>query len=75
MPIDALRAWPEIADVQRDNERLHITAADAEAVVRRLLAADPDLRELEVQRAGLAEAFTELTRDDAETSANQREAA
>jgi ABC-2 type transport system ATP-binding protein len=75
LPIDALRAWPEITDVQRDNERLHITAADAEAVVRRLLAADPHLRELEVQRAGLAEAFTELTRDDAETSANQREAA
>lgn len=76
LPIEALRAWPEIADVQRDNERLHITAADAEAVVRRLLAADPQLRELEVQRAGLAEAFTELTRDAAETAGtDQREAA
>ncbi|MFC5441438.1 ABC transporter ATP-binding protein [Rhodanobacter ginsenosidimutans] len=76
LSIDTLRAWPEIADVQQDNERLHITAADAEAVVRRLLAADLQLRELEVQRAGLAEAFTELTRDAAETAGtDQREAA
>jgi ABC-2 type transport system ATP-binding protein len=76
LSIDALRAWPEIADVQQENGRLHITAADAEAVVRRLLAADPQLRELEVQRAGLAEAFTELTRDAAETAGtDQREAA
>ena len=30
---------------------------------RRLLDADPLLSELEVRRAGLAEAFTELTRD------------
>jgi ABC-2 type transport system ATP-binding protein len=76
LSIDTLRAWPEITDVQQENGRLHITAADAEAVVRRLLAADPQLRELEVQRAGLAEAFTELTRDAAETAgADQREAA
>jgi ABC-2 type transport system ATP-binding protein len=32
-------------------------------VVRRLLDADPGLSELEVQRAGLAEAFQEITRD------------
>lgn len=75
LPIDTLRGWPEISEVRRENERLHITAADAEAVVRRLLAADPELRELEVQRAGLAEAFTELTRDADEASDIQREAA
>jgi ABC-2 type transport system ATP-binding protein len=76
LSIAILRGWPEIADVQQENRQLHITAANAEAVVRRLLAADPQLRELEVRRAGLAEAFTELTRDDAEPSgADQREAA
>jgi ABC-2 type transport system ATP-binding protein len=76
LSIDMLRDWPEISEVRRENERLHIAAAEAEAVVRRLLAADPALRELEVQRAGLAEAFTELTRDTDETSsADQREAA
>jgi ABC-2 type transport system ATP-binding protein len=76
LSIDMVRGWPEVSEVRRDNERLHITAAEAEVVVRRLLAADLQLRELEVQRAGLAEAFTELTRDADEASdTDQREAA
>jgi ABC-2 type transport system ATP-binding protein len=37
--------------------------SNAESVVRRLLAADPDLADLEVRRAGLSEAFAELTQD------------
>jgi ABC-type multidrug transport system, ATPase component len=76
LSIDTVRGWSEVSEVRRDNERLHITAAEAELVVRRLLAADLQLRELEVQRAGLAEAFTELTRDADEASdTDQREAA
>jgi ABC-2 type transport system ATP-binding protein len=71
-----VRVWPEVSEVRRDNERLHISTAEAEAVVRRLLDADPQLTELEVQRAGLAEAFTELTRDAGELAdIDQREAA
>jgi ABC-2 type transport system ATP-binding protein len=58
-----IRAWPEVLAVDRDQYRLRITAAAAEPVVRRLLAADPGLSELEIERAGLAEAFTELTRE------------
>jgi ABC-2 type transport system ATP-binding protein len=49
--------------VQRQGDYLDIVADAAEPVVRRLLAADPELAELEVQRAGLAEAFAELTRN------------
>jgi ABC-2 type transport system ATP-binding protein len=45
--------------------RLHITAVDAEPVVRRLLDADAYLCDLEIRRAGLAEAFTELTKEAA----------
>ena len=75
LSVDMLRGWPEISELRRENDRLHIAAADAETVVRRLLAADPELRELEVQRAGLAEAFTELTRDAEEASDTQREPA
>ena len=75
LSVDVLRGWPEISELRRENDRLHIAAADAETVVRRLLAADPELRELEVHRAGLAEAFTELTRDAEEASDTQREAA
>ncbi|MBB6246015.1 ABC transporter ATP-binding protein [Rhodanobacter sp. A1T4] len=74
--IEKVRGWPDVAEARLDGERLHITTADAETVVRHLLGADAQLRELEVQRAGLAEAFTELTRDADEVSAtDQREAA
>ena len=48
---------------QREGERLDIVAEEAEPVVRRLLDEDPALTELEVQRAGLADAFLALTRD------------
>ena len=76
LTIDAIRDWPEVSEVRRESERLHITTADAESVVRRLLGADAQLSELEVQRAGLAEAFTELTRDAGQTIDNdQRKAA
>ena len=59
--IDALRGWPEIERVECDGEHLNLFTESAEAVLRHLLAADPSLRELEVQRAGLAEAFVEIT--------------
>ncbi|MBA2077868.1 ABC transporter ATP-binding protein [Rhodanobacter sp. PCA2] len=64
---DAVAAWAEVASATRQGGRLQIATARAETVVRRLLDADPALAELEVQRAGLAEAFTELTRDPAAT--------
>lgn len=55
--------WPDVQTVNRDQQRLHITASNAETVVRHLLTADDDLQELEVRRAGLSEAFTELTQE------------
>ena len=61
----AVATWPDVASAAREDGHLRIATAQAEAVVRRLLDADPALCELEVQRAGLAEAFTELTRETA----------
>ncbi|HEX7816420.1 ABC transporter ATP-binding protein [Dyella sp.] len=58
----------DIDEVKEEHGRLSITTVQAENVVRRLLAADPDVRELEVHRAGLSEAFTELTRDQSRIS-------
>ena len=55
--------WPGVKSVSRAGHQLHITVMDAETVVRLLLSEDPDLRELEVSRAGLAEAFTEITKE------------
>jgi ABC-type multidrug transport system ATPase subunit/peptidoglycan/LPS O-acetylase OafA/YrhL len=60
-----VRAWPNVVDARRETEKLHITASDAESVVRRLLAVDERLSNLEVRQAGLAEAFTELTKEAA----------
>jgi len=65
LTVETVRAWPGVADASRDRNRLLITATDAEGVVRRLLANDPDLRRLDVREAGLADAFNELTREAA----------
>ena len=67
-------AWPEVAEARDEEDRLWLSTGSAEAVVRRLLAADAHLDQLEVQRAGLAEAFAELTRA-AEAPNDTREAA
>jgi ABC-2 type transport system ATP-binding protein len=61
----AIGAWPEVRSVCRDGERLEIVTDAAEIVVRQLLFEDSDVSELEVQRAGLAEAFVEITREAA----------
>jgi ABC-2 type transport system ATP-binding protein len=63
--VQDVRGWPGVESADREQQRLHITTRDAEGVVRRLLAVDPDLRELEVRRAGLADAFNELTQEAA----------
>jgi ABC-2 type transport system ATP-binding protein len=46
---------------ERERDRLRISTRSAEAVLVRLFGADPALQDIEVRRAGLAEAFTELT--------------
>ena len=58
-------AWPDVMAATRDGERLEIVAAAVEAVVYRLLSGDPTLSELEVTRAGLADAFVEITKEAA----------
>jgi ABC-2 type transport system ATP-binding protein len=58
-----LACWPGVESIDRDDRKVRLTVRDAEAVVRRLLITDPEVRDLEVLRAGLAEAFTELTQE------------
>ena len=54
--------WAGVQDARAGEDgRLQVIAAQAEPVVRRLLAEDPSLSELEVRRAGLADAFLALT--------------
>jgi ABC-2 type transport system ATP-binding protein len=56
--------WPNVVDaIHGSDGRLQIRSTQAEAVLRRLLADDPAVSDLEVRRAGLAETFIELTRE------------
>lgn len=59
---EAIGRWPAVSQAQREGDRLVVTTAEPERVLRRLLDADGALSGLEVRRGGLAEAFTELTR-------------
>ncbi len=63
LAVEEVSTWPGVENASRDQHGLHITAIDADAVVRRLMAADENLQELEVRSAGLAEAFAELTKE------------
>jgi ABC-type multidrug transport system ATPase subunit/peptidoglycan/LPS O-acetylase OafA/YrhL len=65
LPEDQIRAWPDVVGVRADAGRVEITVVESEDVLRRLLASDQSVRDLEVRRAGLAEAFIEITREAA----------
>jgi ABC-2 type transport system ATP-binding protein len=75
LDVASVAAWPEVVEARMDGDRLWMSTAHAEALLRRLLAADDQLGALEVQAAGLAEAFTELTDAADSAAASQREAA
>ena len=62
---EAIARWPRVRSALRSGERVEIVTDAAEHVVRELLAQDAALSELEVRRAGLAEAFVEITREAA----------
>ncbi|MCE7032043.1 ABC transporter ATP-binding protein [Lysobacter sp. GX 14042] len=55
--------WPRVRAATREEGKLEVVTDAAEDVVRRLLAQDPELTGLDVSRAGLAEAFLEITRE------------
>jgi len=65
LPLETIGAWPDVRSVHRDGDRFEIVTDAAESVVRQLLREDMDLRDLEVQRAGLVEAFVEITQEAA----------
>jgi ABC-2 type transport system ATP-binding protein len=58
-----IKQWPGIDSVGYDGDYLVIQTQDAEAMVQQLMKADPGLQQLEIKRAGLAEAFVELTKE------------
>ena len=63
LTISIIKQWPHIDSVSHEGQYLTIQTADAESVTRQLLNADAGLAQLEIKRAGLAEAFIELTKE------------
>ncbi len=62
---EQVRGWAGVSSATWQEGRLEVEATAAEPVVRRLLEADAELCDLEVRRAGLAEAFVQITREAA----------
>ncbi len=60
-----VQAWAELESASITNATLIIQTHHAEAVARRLLALDANLSNLEINRAGFAEAFVQLTKEQA----------
>ncbi len=63
LPAALIAGWPEAGEVQMDGERCEIRTAQPEALLRRWLAADASLSDLEVLPLSLEEAFLTLTAD------------
>jgi ABC-2 type transport system ATP-binding protein len=66
IPLATLSGWAEVVHAglaSGADDRTELTVTNAESFIRRLLDADPDVTDLELARAGLAEAFVELTRN------------
>jgi ABC-2 type transport system ATP-binding protein len=63
LPADLVRGWPEVLSLEEGRGRMQITTRAAEALLLKLFREDPALADVEVRRAGLAEAFNELTHD------------
>ncbi|KFN46525.1 hypothetical protein N790_08585 [Arenimonas malthae CC-JY-1] len=61
LPAAAVAAWPEVRRVEDRDGRLDVASHDVEALLRRWLAADAGLRELEVRPMSLEDAFLTLT--------------
>lgn len=76
VPADTVATWAGVRSAERVDGYLLVTAEHAEPVVRRLLDDDPQLADLEVQRAGLADAFVAMTTTaDGAADAHRQEAA
>jgi ABC-2 type transport system ATP-binding protein len=61
--VDALAALPGVGTAERRGEAVILRCADSDAAIRAMLAAHPDVRDIEIAAAGLEQAFLALTGD------------
>ena len=55
-----VRDWPAVEAVERRGRLLEVTTSSLEGTLRQLLNADSGLSDLQVHRAGLAQAFVQI---------------
>ncbi|MCD9095623.1 ABC transporter ATP-binding protein [Luteimonas fraxinea] len=75
VPADVVATWPGVRSADVIDGQLVVMAEQAESVLRCLLDADPRLGDLEVQRAGLVEAFVAMTATADGMTGSKQEAA
>ncbi len=63
---EALAALPGVSSAERRGKAVVLVCSDSDAAVRALLAAHPEARDIEIEAAGLEQAFLMLTGDGAE---------
>ena len=63
---ERLERLPGVARVERRGQSVVLACSDSDATIRALLAAYPDVRDIEIASVGLEEAFLQLTTADAE---------
>jgi ABC-2 type transport system ATP-binding protein len=63
---DSLAMLPGVSSVERRGEAVLLVCSDSDTAIRALLAAHPDARDIEIEAAGLEQAFLMLTGDGAE---------
>jgi ABC-2 type transport system ATP-binding protein len=61
--VEELEALPGVSSAERRGEAAVLHCADSDAAIRALLAAHPDARDIEINAAGLEQAFLALTGD------------
>ena len=62
--VEELQALPGVTTANRHGDAVHLVCTDSDAALRALLARYPEARDIEIQGAGLEEAFVQLTHAD-----------
>jgi ABC-2 type transport system ATP-binding protein len=69
--IETLASLPGVSGAERRGEAVVLVCSDSDVAIRALLSAHPDARDIEIEAAGLEQAFLTLTADDTATAAGE----
>src|SRR5579862_333087 len=68
-PLESLERLDGVTHAERHGESIVLSCSDSDIAIRALLAAFPDVRDIEIRGAGLEEAFIQLTTAEEEVTA------